>query len=202
MERNYQKLKERWDELVIRPKTEEEIEELNEIGQKLNSYRKVELTKFLYELKEAGVEIESPWDFVNSKEPYPQAIPILIKHLAEEYNLRSKEGIVRALATKEAKGIACRPLLDEYKKIAQDPNYNFHYKWVFGLAIYNTITKEFIDDVIEVVLDERNGDSRDFFVRALTRVKDERCKQAFIKLLSDPSGLVKKEAERSLKRYK
>lgn len=33
------------------------------------------------ELREAGVDVESVWDLVNSAEPYPNALPILLDHL-------------------------------------------------------------------------------------------------------------------------
>lgn len=53
------------------------------------------------ELRTVGVEVESVWDLVNTAEPYPSALPILIRFL-EEGDLpgRVLEGVGRALAVK------------------------------------------------------------------------------------------------------
>ncbi|MEO0249525.1 MAG: hypothetical protein ABIN58_08295, partial [candidate division WOR-3 bacterium] len=52
---------------------------------------------------EAGLEVSSVWDLVNTSEPYPEAIPVLIKLLSQIEEPHMKEGIVRALTVKEAR---------------------------------------------------------------------------------------------------
>lgn len=37
----------------------------------------------LDDLREAGVSVTSVWDLVNQSEPYPDALPVLVRHLAE-----------------------------------------------------------------------------------------------------------------------
>ena len=48
-----------------------------------------------------GVEIDSVWDLVNTAEPYPAALPVLMEHLERDgYPDRVMESLGRALAVK------------------------------------------------------------------------------------------------------
>lgn len=54
-------------------------------------------------LASAGVGVESVWDLVNTSEPYPTALPILVEHLERGgYPDRVLEGLGRALGVKPA----------------------------------------------------------------------------------------------------
>jgi hypothetical protein len=54
-------------------------------------------------LRDAGVQVESVWDLVNTTEPYPAALPVLIEHLERGgYPDRVMESLGRALAVKPA----------------------------------------------------------------------------------------------------
>ena len=44
-----------------------------------------------------GGEVRSVYDLVNTKEPYPKAIPVLLEFLPRVTNHRIKEGVARAL---------------------------------------------------------------------------------------------------------
>ena len=50
-------------------------------------------------LAEVGVEVESVWDLVNSKDDhYADAVPVLVEHLQDEsYPDRVREGIARSV---------------------------------------------------------------------------------------------------------
>jgi hypothetical protein len=54
------------------------------------------------DLRAVGLSASSAWDLVNSKEPYSQAVPVLLKHLQRPYSDRIREGIARALAIPQA----------------------------------------------------------------------------------------------------
>src|SRR5215467_9685753 len=51
----------------------------------------------LAELRNAGFHVQSVWDFVNTANKYPAAIPVLLRHVSLPYSKRTKEGIIRAL---------------------------------------------------------------------------------------------------------
>ena len=55
------------------------------------------------DLRGAGVDVASAWDLVNTNEPYPLALPVLVEHLERGgYPDRVMEGLGRALAVKPA----------------------------------------------------------------------------------------------------
>src|SRR4030088_3102473 len=66
------------------------------------AYRKAEAPLVAYSNR-AGVAVQSVWDLVNTKEPYPAAVPVLLEHLRRPYPERVREGIARALAVPEAR---------------------------------------------------------------------------------------------------
>jgi len=47
------------------------------------------------DLRTAGYEVESVWD-LNSTAAYPEALPVLLEHLARPYPAVVREGIARA----------------------------------------------------------------------------------------------------------
>lgn len=122
----------------------------------------------------------------------------MVKHLSKPYHIKNKEGIVRVLAVKEAKGIACSDILYEYYKA---PKENLNYRWAFDNTLAVVITIEYIDDVIAIVLDESNGESRHMFVAALGKLKSPKAKKALQQLLNDKSDLIRKEALKALQKF-
>lgn len=135
------------------------------------------------DLKKVGINIKSIWDLVNTKLSYKPAIPVLIEHLSKPYHLKNKEGIIRALAVKEAKGVACRAIIDEYNKGPK--TLSTSYRWVFGNTMVVIITPEYVDDVIAIVSDKSNGISREMFVISLAKVRSEKTENLLISLLED-----------------
>lgn len=134
-------------------------------------------------LQKIGIFINDIYDLVNTKKPYPDAIPILLDSLKqgiEDINL--KEGVIRALAVKEAIGKANHILIAEYNEI---PNDKTMLRWAIGNTIYTTITKNDIESILTIVQNKKNGISRQMFVAALGKLKSEKVESALIKLLDD-----------------
>lgn len=136
----------------------------------------------MLELREAGFSINSVWDFVNTTEDYAKAVSILVKHLSYDYMERNKEGIVRALAIKSAKGLANAALIDEYNKTPPERHY---YRWAIGNTLNYLVSKDDIDKIIPIVLDKSNGDSRDMFIKALGKFKIQKVKETLEQLVKD-----------------
>lgn len=185
-----------------------------------------EAKELIEELKTVGVDVSSVWDLVNTKESYPNAIQILIAHLSKDYHDRNKEGIIRALAVKEAIGKAGDILIAEYNKI---PKEKMMLRWAIGNTIYTTIKQEDIEGVLSIIKNKENGMSRQMFVVALGKVKSDKSEDILIELLDDdeviphalqalgllksqkakekigalinhPKGLIRKEALKALKK--
>lgn len=186
-----------------------------------------ESNRIIEALKKAGIAIDDIYDLVNTNEPYPEAIPVLIQLLKEGItNVGNREGIIRALAVPEAKGIIGSLLIDEFYKI---PSENMLLRWTVGSTMEAVISEKDIDGVIKIITDKSNGMSRQMFVLALGNIPSEKSEDVLIQVLNDdeiaphalealgklqskkardkiseltnhPKSLVKKEAIRALKK--
>ncbi len=185
------------------------------------------MEKIQVSLSKVGIEIKDIYELVNSKKTYPDAIPVLVSTLTsgiEEDNL--KEGVIRALAVKEAKGKIGSILIDEFHMTSKDKPL---LRWAIGNTMEVVIGKEDLEKVIEIVLDKSNGMSRQMFVVSLGNIKSEKSENVLINLLDDdevaahalnglrrirsvkalekvkqllnhPKPLIRKEAEKTLKK--
>jgi len=164
------------------PKSKEEIHEQERLRKLFVQELKEEVKDLSQELKRKGSKYLDPWDMVNTKESYPEAIDILIEHVPKQYHDKNKEGIFRALTVKEAKGKANSALIKEYNNI---PKEKHNLRWVIGNAIYIIITPDDIDSILPIVENKENGMSRFRFVEALGKIKSEKTETTLIKLLDD-----------------
>lgn len=100
------------------------------------------------DLAKVGFEIGSVWDLVNTSKCYPAAIPTLLDHLRRPYHERIRNGIIRALTVKEAKGVAGSYILDELRRETDSEN-----RWVLANAL--TVIAEHEDAAaIKMLLDD------------------------------------------------
>ena len=142
-----------------------------------------ERNKIKSELEKVGISINDIYDLVNTSQSYPLAIPVLLDLLQEGIeHIGTRAGVVRALAVKEAIGIASPVLIAEYHKVPRD---NMMLRWAIGNTIFTTITDDDIESVLSIVQDKENGMSRQMFVAALGKVKSEKAEDILIKLLYD-----------------
>jgi HEAT repeat protein len=116
------------------------------------------------ELKSVGIEVQSAWDLVNRREPYPTAIPVLLKHLHRDYTAKTREGIARALAVYDS-----APHWDELlqlfrSEVVDTPN---GVKWALACCLAAIAGREQLEDLKEIVLDPSHGQNRAIIVRAL-----------------------------------
>ena len=68
----------------------------------------------LGELRAAGVQVDSVYDFVNAGGAPPEAIPLLVAHLRKPHHPRIWEGIVRSLSVRHARDTALSILVELY----------------------------------------------------------------------------------------
>jgi len=149
-------------------------------------------------LNRNGFEVESVWDLVNTKATYAGAIPILVEHLGAEHHPRTKEGIVRALTVKEARGLATSALIDEYKKSDdEDPS---GFKWVVANALTVAADESSVPDIVELVKDSQHSTSREMLVEALANLKSAGAKSGLEELSKDRDKKVTKKAKAAFKK--
>lgn len=134
-------------------------------------------------LKDVGLEVNSVYDLVNSSKSYPTAIPVLLRLLNE--NIEDAvilEGIVRALAVKEARGIAARPLIEQFKSLTMD---QLTLKWVVSNTLSIVADDSVLDDLLDLVKDKRHGKAREMLTLALCNMSDPRVTDVLVELLDD-----------------
>ena len=141
-------------------------------------------------LKRVGLAVSSVYDLVNTKEPYPKAIPVLIMLLPEIEHLAIKDGIVRALTVKEARGLAGPPLIREFLRYpfdeCEEMDHAQHNKWAVGNALSIVATESDYDALVELLRDRRHGRARQMLTYALARTRDPRVGEELIRALDDP----------------
>ena len=181
-----EKLEQRWKELVGKPKSKEELEESLLLAKELSLERAKEYSSMIVELADNGIIISNVYDLVNTTESYPDAVPILLKYLTKVNHDKNKEGIVRALAVKEARGKASPILIAEYNRTPKD---KMDLRWVIGNTVFTTFTEDDVESILPIVQDKTNGMSRDMFVEALGKTRSAMVENVLISLLDDEEVL-------------
>lgn len=145
------------------------------------------------ELRNAGVEVESVWDLVNTAEPYPAALPVLIEHLERGgYPERVMESLGRALAVKPSVEFWDR--LKARWLAARDPGEEDG----AAVALAACATRTQLDDLIGFLSVEERGQSRIYFIRPILKIGGERGREVIEALRDDRD--FGKEATALLKR--
>ena len=140
----------------------------------------------LAELKKIGFNLESVWDFVNTAEKYPSAIPVLLRHLSLPYHKRIKEGIIRALTVNYAGPDVLRELIRLFREETDGSGNSL--KWVLGNAISEVATPADAETIIALATDPTHGQARDVIIgECLPRVvKDKvRLREVLRHLMQD-----------------
>jgi hypothetical protein len=146
-------------------------------------------------LQEAGFEITSVWDFVNTTQPYVGALPILLDHLQRDYPDKVRESIARAMAVPDSK-FAWRTLLKLFQQDF-DPKAN-GVKWAVGAGLAAAADDEVIGDLIALFRNPRHGENRVVFVEALSKSRNAEARLALEQAREDPA--VSREIRRVLDR--
>jgi len=126
-------------------------------------YRKAEVP-LLDALSQVGLSVKSVWELVNTSAPYPAAVPILLDHFERPYPDGIREGIGRALGVRAATPSWAR-LIELYRKESEGRAKD-------GIAvaigaIAGAAGPQALEDVMAILRDRSNGDSRLFVLQAL-----------------------------------
>lgn len=147
------------------------------------------------DLRNAGVHVDSVWDLVNTAEPYPAALPVLMEHLERGgYPDRVMESLGRALAVKPAVAF-----WDRLKALYLAPR-NPGEQEGTAVALAACATKAQLDDLIGFLSVEDRGQSRIYFIRPILKVGGDRGREVVESLRADSA--LGDEATALLKRRK
>lgn len=139
-------------------------------------------------LAAAGVRVQSVFDLVNTRQSYPAAIPVLMDCLDRVDNLAIKEGLVRSLTCKEARGVAGTKMLRLFQSIPPNASAEDQLlKWAVGNCLKVVATEDLFDDLVDLVRDTRHGKAREMVVVALGEMRRRRDEAiaALMELLQD-----------------
>jgi len=137
------------------------------------------------DLKRLGMGVASVFDLMKWKQPYPAAVPILLEHLRRVEDKGIKEGIVRALTAKEARGKADPALVAVFRAVPPSQMANIGLKWAIANALSVVATDQVFADVVELVKDKRHGKSREMLAVALGNMRNPAAVDVLIELLND-----------------
>ena len=161
-------------------------------------------------LRAIGVHVASSQDLMNTREPYPKAIPILLELLGKVETYVIKEIIVRSLATKGAQGKIEKSLIEEFERCLDDDSAKARsFRW----AIANTLDlaggKANVDDLIRLLQDPRSARARGLLIIAASKTKERKLIPLLLEFLDDEglqgfaaAGLGKLHAEEAVPKLK
>lgn len=148
------------------------------------------------DLQRAGVGVTSVWDLVNTAEPYPDALPVLLEHLERGgYPERVMESLGRALAVKPA--VVWWDRLKALYASSRDDGEEDG----LAVALAACATKAQYEDLVGFLSWKERGQSRIYFLRPIRRLGGARGIALLEQLQSDPVfGREATERLRSVKR--
>ncbi len=142
------------------------------------------------DVREAGVDIATVWDLVNTSAPYSALLPILLNHLRRPYPGAVRDGIARALAVPEAR-FCLGELIDRYRAEREERP-----KDGLAAAIGAVAVDGDLNDVIMLLREPENGPSRMLLLSALERSRAPQAKATLREFEHDPE--IGKEVQRIL----
>ena len=136
-------------------------------------------------LRFSGAHVSSIFDLVNTRSPYPHLIDALIQVLPTVEELWIREGVIRALTVKEARGKAGPVLIAEFRNPALPDTY----RWAVGNALSVVATPELFEEIASLLVNREFGTSRQMLPAALVRAGKRRAEAVLLPLLAEPDIL-------------
>jgi hypothetical protein len=130
---------------------------------RLNADRQLVLSS----LREEGVEVVDVYELVNGPTPIA-AIPALLRVLPLLENNAVKEGVVRALGDRAARGVAARPLIEELRRVGSTKPL---IAWAIANSIAETADLTVFDELRRLVHDASLGKAREMLVLAIAKTR-------------------------------
>lgn len=141
-----------------------------------------------------GIRVSGLHELLDRKDRYDVGIPVLLGALTKNHPPAVRETLARALARPWARGQAWVPLLKAY---ASEPNHERKIaadglgaldgpKDGMAVALSEMARPSDLEVIIELISDPKNGKSRIFFVRNLSRSRSQRALEVLARLSGDP----------------
>jgi|SRR5579885_2483013 len=128
---------------------------------------KAEERPILEELAAVGCKVDFISVLVNSSTSYPEAVPVLCKHLPLPYDPKIREAIARALTVREARGVAGGVILAELQRSPEQSPPAL--RWALANALTVTADPSLTEEIKKLLLDERFMDVHERLKLALKK---------------------------------
>jgi|26BtaG_2_1085354.scaffolds.fasta_scaffold30983_1 HEAT repeat protein len=134
--------------------------------------RKIENEFITMELRNAGFKVSDLFDLINFKQTDFGYVNLLLNLLDSEKvtDPIMKDGIIRAVTVRKAKGIAEVKLLEYYQSLKTEKEKEL-IGWSVGNWFEYLYSDSYFDQIKEISADKNNGMSRQMFVLALGKTK-------------------------------
>jgi hypothetical protein len=138
------------------------------------------------ELDRVGVAVRSTQDLMHTKQPYPDAIPVLVRMLSVVQGYTMKEIIARTLGTKEARGHAEGPLISLFSTSLSDDSQDAkRLRWAIANSLDILGSKGISGLLLPLLRDPRSGSARGPLILAAAKTKDPAVIDDLLELLND-----------------
>jgi len=137
--------------------------------------RKKENEFITMELRNAGFKVSDLFDLINFKQTEFGYINLLLNLLDSEKvtDPIMKDGIIRAITVKKAKGIAEKKLLEYYNCLTTEREKEL-IGWSIGNWFEHLYSESYFDQIMKISANKKNGMSRQMFVLALGKTKNHK----------------------------
>lgn len=143
----------------------------------------------LSDLGAVGYPVSDLADLVNTRLPYPEAVPVLVRWLdaLDVSDVRRVRGdvemVVRALAVPAARGVAAPSLMKLFRHVADRDSLGLG--WAIGNSLEVVADDSVADDLFALATDRSYGRAREMVVLGLARLSSPLAEQVLIGLLTD-----------------
>jgi HEAT repeat protein len=183
------------DSVVRRLREQRDWERRRRVSESLRDEKPI-----LRDLWAAGIQVESITEFVNGPTP-PQAVPILVRHLAEQHVPEVVETLARALIDTPRADALFGALLSQLRVQAQaNSREAVASLWLLGVALGRAASKGNGAELLGITGDRRNGPARAGAIEGLARLKVPGWLDAARALLADDDLVVLKAALKTIAR--
>jgi hypothetical protein len=148
-------------------------------GHHAAEYRKA-AGPLLEELIALGYAVNTVGELRSAGREYRDAVPVLVRWLPRVGNRYVKEDIVRTLSVPWARDEAAGPLLEEFRRTADQA-----LRWIIANALEVLADDAALEDIVALVKDKANGKAREMLVVALGNMRAKAARELLMALLED-----------------
>jgi HEAT repeat protein len=132
-----------------------------------------------------GISVRSVWDLARLRTLVPGSVPVPIEILPQVSDPATREGIVRALRTPEAAGLATDALLQELGRTRGE-----YYRWVIAYTMTKVAVARDSPSLLLWLSQEPDPATRSVLAQALGQARNPEAVPALVDLLTEriPAG--------------